>query len=57
MVDTVIIVLVVNVMAFEILRNIELVEVLIDLDAGKSTVYTTLNVDSISMFRSEVTYC
>jgi hypothetical protein len=44
-------------MAFEILRNIELIEVLIDMDAGRSTVHTTLNIDSISMFRSEVTYC
>jgi hypothetical protein len=41
-------------MAFEILRNIELLEVLIDMDAGRPY---TLNIDSISMFRSEVTYC
>jgi hypothetical protein len=48
---------VVTVVSFEILRKIELVEVSIGLDAGKSTVHTTLSVDSISMFRSEVTYC
>jgi hypothetical protein len=41
---------VVNVMAFEIQRNIKLLEILIDMDAGSSTVHTTLNIDSISMF-------